>query len=68
MTNFSSLEEMLNYNIESEKGAIEGYKKLIDMCECDNIKIVLARIIIDEENHIKIFEMLKEKYVHCDCE
>lgn len=59
---FSCLEEMLNFNIESEKGAIGGYKKLIDMTDCDNIKMVLARIIMDEENHIKIFEMLKNKY------
>ena len=55
---------MLEFNIESEKVSIAGYKKLIDMTECDNIKIVLARIIMDEENHVKIFEMLKEKY--CD--
>ena len=63
---YSCLEEMLNYNIESEKGAIASYKKLIDMCECDNIKIVLARIIMDEENHVKIFEMLKKQC--CECE
>ena len=61
-SSFKSLQEMLDFNIESEKGAIEGYKKLIDVCECDKIKIVLARIIMDEENHVKIFEMLKEKY------
>ena len=61
-SNFKSLKEMLEFNIESEKGAIAGYKKLIDICECDQIKIVLARIIMDEENHVKIFENLKEKY------
>lgn len=63
---FSCFEEMLDFNIESEKGAIKGYQSLIDMCECDNVKVVLARIIMDEENHIKIFEMLKKKY--CSCE
>ena len=63
---FSSLEEMLDFNIESEKGAIGGYKKLISVCECDSIKNILARIIIDEENHVKIFEMLKEKYCRCE--
>lgn len=61
-SNFNCLEDMLNFNIESEKEAIEGYKKLIDITDCDSIKTVLARIIIDEENHVKIFEMLKKKY------
>lgn len=63
---FSSLEEMLDYNIESEKGAILGYKKLINVCECDNIKLILSRIIMDEENHIQIFEILKKEYCRCE--
>lgn len=61
-TKYLSLKEMIDFNIESEKGAIMGYKNLIDICECDNIKIVLSRIIMDEENHVQIFEMLKKKY------
>ncbi len=65
---FHSLEEMLKFNIEMEKGAIEGYKHLIEMCENGTIKAVLARIIMDEESHIQIFEMLKEKYSSCSCE
>lgn len=65
-SSFNGLMEMLDYNIESEKGAIEGYKHLIESCECNHLKMIFARIIMDEENHIKIFEMLKRKY--CDCE
>lgn len=61
-SSFRDLREMFDFNIEAEKGAIEGYKKLIDICESDKIKIVLARIIMDEENHVKIFEALKGKY------
>lgn len=60
--NYDSLEDMLNFNINSEKEAINEYSRLIDNCECDNIKNVLARIIMDEENHVKIFEILKKQY------
>ena len=66
---FSNLEEMLSFNIEMEKEAIAGYQHLINMCggnEC--IKAILARIIMDEESHVQIFEMLKAKYGKCHCE
>ncbi len=63
-SNFNNVAEMLDFNIESEKGAIKEYKHLINVCENDSIKALLARIIMDEENHIQIFEMLKRKY--CD--
>lgn len=65
---FHSLEEMLNFNIEMEKGAIEGYQHLIEICQNSTIKSVLARIIMDEESHVQIFKMLKEKYASCGCE
>lgn len=61
---FNNVVEMLDFNIESEKGAIQEYKHLINVCGNDSIKAVLARIIMDEENHIQIFDMLKRKY--CD--
>lgn len=64
---FHSLEEMLNFNIEMEKGAIEGYQHLMEMCGDESIKAVFARIIMDEESHVQIFEMLKEKYSSCGC-
>lgn len=65
-TNYGSLQELLDFNIESEKEAISEYKRLIDVCKYDNIKDVLARIIMDEENHVQIFEMLKEQYADYD--
>ncbi len=64
---FSSLEEMLKFNIEMEKGAIAGYKNLIEACGNESIKAVLRRIIMDEESHVQIFEMLKGKYADCGC-
>lgn len=63
---FSCLEDMLNFSIEMEKGAIKGYQHLVDVCEEDSIKAVITRIIMDEECHVQIFEYLKEKY--CGCE
>ncbi len=61
-----SKQDMLNFNIEMEKGAIKGYQHLVDVCEEDNIKAVITRIIMDEECHVQIFEYLKGKY--CGCE
>ncbi len=66
-TNFASLEEMLSFNIESEKEAIKEYQHLMNLCGNESIKAVLSRIIMDEENHVQIFEMLKAKYSNCDC-
>ena len=62
---FSSLEDMLTCNIEGEKGAIDGYRHLINVCENENIRALLERIIMDEENHIRVFEALKKKYCGC---
>ena len=59
---------MLLNNIESEKEAINGYKHLISICTNESIRAVLARIVMDEENHVQIFEMLKNKYADCKCE
>ncbi len=64
---FNSLEEMLTLNIQMEKEAIEGYQHLLNVCGNESIKAVLVRIIMDEENHVQIFEMLKNKYAGCDC-
>ena len=63
---FSCLEEMLTFNIEMEKGAIEGYRDLVNRCTNESIKAVINRIIMDEESHVQIFQYLKEK--HCGCE
>lgn len=63
---FNNLAEMLAFNIEMEKGAIEEYHHLINVCGNESIKAVISRIIMDEESHVQIFEMLKKKY--CGCE
>ena len=59
---FENLAEMFDYNIQGEKDAIREYQNLINKCQNDSIKAVLARIIDDEKNHIEIFKMLKGKY------
>lgn len=61
-TTFCDLKEMLLFNIGAEKEAIKGYEHLMNVCENESIKAVFARIIMDEECHVNIFEMLKEKY------
>lgn len=65
---FKSVHEMLNYNIEMEKGAIKEYQHLLNIAENDSIKAVLGRIIMDEEYHVQIFEMLKNKYKDVKCD
>ena len=61
-SSFENLEDMLKYNIEGEKDAINEYNHLINVCDNDSIKAVLSRIIMDEECHIQIFMMFMEKY------
>ena len=56
---------MLKFNIEAEKEAISGYQNLVQMCGNESIKAVIRRIIMDEENHVQIFEALKKKYCEC---
>lgn len=64
-TTFSCLEDMLKFNIEEEKEAIKGYQNLVEMCANESIKAVIRRIIMDEENHVQIFEILRKKYCEC---
>lgn len=55
---FSCMEEMMKYNIQTEKMAIKEYERLIQNTEDKCIKDVLSRIIRDEENHIRIFKAM----------
>ena len=55
---FSSVEEMMKYNIQTEKMAIKEYERLIENTEDKCIKDILSRIIKDEENHIRIFKAM----------
>ena len=56
---FSTIYEMLTYNIESEKKAIEDYKKVIKCTQNKSIRDLLERIILDEQTHLEIFNRLK---------
>ncbi len=57
---YDGLEEMLKINIKSEETAIKEYKRLIEMTDDDKVKMILSRIIMDEEMHIKVFSGLLE--------
>ena len=54
------LKEFLDANIEGEKMAIEAYKNAIRAVQNESLKQLFARIIKDEELHIKIFKHIRE--------
>jgi len=56
---FNNVYDMLIFNIESEKKAIEGYKEAIKYTQNKSIKDLLERIILDEQTHLEIFNRLK---------
>ena len=56
---FASVYEVLTYNIESEKKAIEEYRYLIKHTQNKSIKDLLDRIILDEQTHLEIFNRLR---------
>ena len=56
---FNNIYDMLMFNIESEKKAIEGYKEVIKETQNKSIKDLLERIILDEQTHLEIFNRLK---------
>lgn len=56
---FNSIYEMLTFNIESEKNAIEDYRKAIKYTQNKSIKDLLERIILDEQTHLEIFNRLR---------
>lgn len=56
---FNNVYDMLMFNIESEKKAIQGYKEAIKYTQNKSIKDLLERIILDEQTHLEIFNRLK---------
>ncbi len=53
--------KFLQQNIAAEESAIMNYERTILNLDDESIKMMLERIILDEEIHIKIFkELLKE--------
>ena len=53
-----NLRETMVYNIQLEKAAIAGYKKAIAYTRNREIQKLFDRIILDEENHISIFQTI----------
>lgn len=49
-------------NIRGEKNAIVNYERTILNLTDESVKTLLARIIIDEEIHIKVFKDLLSNY------
>ena len=56
-----SIKEMLLEDIKNEKEAICQYRELTNLIDDENIIILLNRIILDEELHIKILTNLYER-------
>ncbi len=57
----TNLREMLKINIKAEETAIKTYKHHRKIIDDKYIKEMLSRIILDEENHLKIFNELYDK-------
>lgn len=49
-------------SIENEEAGIVQYQKQIELIEDENIKVVLARIILDEEVHVSLLQDLYKRY------
>lgn len=61
MLNYTvKLSEMLDNNIQGESLAIENYKQAINQVQNQSLKNLFARIIEDEEQHIKVFKKIKD--------
>ncbi len=60
-TLISNMENALTQNIESEKRAVEYYKKVALHTHDKAVTAMLKRIIMDEEHHIKLFYDMLEK-------
>lgn len=56
----TSLKEMLDNNIQGESVAIENYKQAIMRVDNQSLKDLFARIIEDEEQHIKVFKKIRD--------
>lgn len=50
--------EMIQGDINGEKEAIRGYKDVIRLSKNDDVKALIARIVMDEEVHIETLESI----------
>lgn len=58
----------LKENVLAEQNAIMNYERTILNLTSDSVKMLLERIILDEELHIKIFKDLLKEYFDVECE
>lgn len=61
--NKATYRKKLEANIDGERNAINGYKRLLNDIKDKYIEKIILKIISDEEVHIKIFKNLIEKYL-----
>lgn len=54
--------DRLRHDLEAEHQAIHTYEENIRIIQDENIQAVLARIILDEKVHVKLFEEAIAKY------
>ena len=57
----------LSENILAEQNAIMNYERTILNLSTDSVKMLLERIILDEEIHIKIFKQLLKEHFDVEC-
>ena len=57
--------EQLQADIEAEQAAIQTYRQHIAMIDDRYIKAVLARIVKDEQLHLRLFTRAYQRYCRC---
>lgn len=68
-TNYTlSPQKYLRENVLAEQNAIMNYERTILNLSSDSVKMLLERIILDEEVHIKIFKQLLKDHFDVECE
>ncbi len=56
----TKLKEMLDNNIRAENMAINSYREAIKRVKNESLKNLFSRIIEDEEQHIKVFQYIRD--------
>ncbi len=58
----------LRENVIAEQTAISNYERTILALTTDSVKMLLERIILDEETHVQIFRDLLKTHFDTDCQ
>jgi len=64
INNDTSLKNILINNINNELEIIKEYRKIASIIENESIVAILNRIILDEELHIKVFNIIYKNEIH----